>query len=98
MSELKPCPFCGSAYIERGSFPVRCTTCNGQGPIPLPGSIESHWQLWNTRANPEADLLRRVCGWLRRNDKFILDKEFSAWNEVEGLREWWDEHREGECD
>ena len=54
MSELKPCPFCGSddLVIEQGignAVVVQCINCGTEGP-------DHHKIFWNTRA-PATDVL-----------------------------------------
>ena len=66
MSELKPCPFCGSDHVlahnmyEPGQWWVDCLQCGAQGPSavytsePLSRPEVDRREAWNTRAE-------RVC-------------------------------------
>lgn len=52
MSELKPCPFCGSSQLhmhDDGYIKwVECEDCLAEGPV-IVGSEESATDIWNTR-------------------------------------------------
>jgi Lar family restriction alleviation protein len=54
MSELKPCPFCGSKNIEitgRDKCWIRCNNCGCEGPTPAnlwPTDMEAI-EAWNMR-------------------------------------------------
>jgi Lar family restriction alleviation protein len=53
MTELKPCPFCGSTDVEYIDFYVACNRCSAMGP-----SDESDIDIikaWNTRTPPEEE-------------------------------------------
>lgn len=56
MSNLKPCPFCGSKNVEAqgiGSFAVVCKDCGANGPVVERGdmsvteSCRKAWGLWD---------------------------------------------------
>lgn len=60
MSELKPCPFCGSkdlriSHVGRDWNSVICRDCGGEGPEEL--GREDAISSWNRRAGDEADNL-----------------------------------------
>lgn len=63
MTELKPCPFCGSIYLREpvpGALYVECLDCGAFGPnINITGAEKTatpHWEYdaaiwaWNERA------------------------------------------------
>ena len=71
MTDLKPCPFCGSEKVvfaneEDDSCCIRCTDCGAQ--------VGHYWDymsdnediagLWNRRADGEVELLALFNGWL----------------------------------
>lgn len=56
MSELKPCPFCGSLNVHAIYAPdcwVKCLDCGAGGPER--NSIETAAEAWNGRQNDETD-------------------------------------------
>lgn len=83
MSELKPCPFCGSDYLDAGGGFVTCKTCTAQGPYDDDGPE------WNRRAPTQADALLREArealvpamtymvdvGLLSRIDAYLREKK-----------------------
>lgn len=55
MSELKPCPFCGSdslrvAWVNRDMCRVHCYGCGADGATCFNEQTCVEW--WNTRAGP----------------------------------------------
>jgi len=84
MSELKPCPFCGSADIrtEPGINLNYCDKC----------SAEANIEHWNTRpiedalnariAELEAERLelRKILGWAYDLDEYKDNPEVQEWN------------------
>lgn len=60
MSELKPCPFCGSkhllvTHLRRDVNSVVCIDCGGEGPEKL--GRDDAISSWNRRAGDEAENL-----------------------------------------
>lgn len=60
MSELKPCPFCGSDEIGREDFAsggelitLRCLNCGAIGPITY--KFDAALATWNRRAEVKGD-------------------------------------------
>jgi len=98
MSELKPCPFCGSNSIyynndERGSSWVGCSECTAQVSLPIYSGNPALF--WNKRASEDlSDMLLKAADrivQLEENsipkaeiEKLITDKSFDAdnWNKV----------------
>lgn len=61
MSELKPCPFCGSQHVhgekvKRGIYRVECWCCGAS--VESVASIDKAIKWWNTRAIDREDLLK----------------------------------------
>lgn len=58
--DLKPCPFCGSPgeltdTMPGGTYWVRCSVCDGEGPSSDERTKEQAIALWNTRAEVTHD-------------------------------------------
>ncbi|RJP50897.1 MAG: hypothetical protein C4586_05120 [Anaerolineaceae bacterium] len=47
LSQLMPCPFCGSKMILVVDFSIHCHCCNAKGPSGY--SVEQAIILWNKR-------------------------------------------------
>lgn len=70
MSDLKPCPFCGSTDIAANSFAieasVRCFDCFAvlvrKHPRNTDGGLAAVIEAWNTRADLADALLREAMG------------------------------------
>ena len=61
MTELKPCPFCGSKHVhgekvKRGIYRVECWCCGAS--VESVASIDKAIKWWNTRAIDRDKLLR----------------------------------------
>lgn len=59
MTELKPCPFCGSKKVRvvtsiTAGY-VLCDECDAEGPLARLATGESPVDLWNRRHVPEAE-------------------------------------------
>lgn len=58
MSDLKPCPFCGSkdvGEINTNRSPrIHCYRCGADGPI-IPYAEDTKFWTWNTRAGDNHD-------------------------------------------
>ena len=52
LSQLDPCPFCGSTMILIVGLSVRCHHCSAEGPFGY--SVEQAIILWNERV-PKTD-------------------------------------------
>lgn len=63
MTELKPCPFCGSTDIEvEGCVDyIVCRNCGCFGPDSKPYTFDAAIERWNTRAE-------RTCTFSKRKD------------------------------
>ena len=72
MSDLKPCPFCGSdntrAYSSTGICWVECLSCDAVGPTAK--TEAEAIDAWNMS-------IERVCVWTRRShrDRFGYDHD-----------------------
>ena len=82
MSELKPCPFCGSPIANNGCFKsdigaaywVRCPLCKAEGPTAIYGTDQAG-ELWNTRASDEVirGLVEALKEIINENEGWIGD-------------------------
>ena len=62
MTELKPCPFCGSRDVTlqfRGIVYVTCLMCMAEGPYTTVGETPTAVELWNTRVDGQKDKMEK---------------------------------------
>jgi hypothetical protein len=53
MTELKPCPFCGSEELNTWIDCVYCTECGAQGPDADDKDLDLARAAWNGRAQDD---------------------------------------------
>jgi Lar family restriction alleviation protein len=76
--ELKPCPFCGSGYVElsQDGCYVLCRLCDAEGPFIVPTGEDKAIAAWNRRA----DLPAVEAGVVERTEVAISGEWFGRCN------------------
>ena len=92
MSDLKPCPFCGSENIKHHHYSnqpyqqyiVRCKNC---GARVIKASLELAFEAWNRRAEPE----ERTAKVEHKSDTYVVTLPKSTTTSYETRTNLWEE-------